>query len=106
MRMFAVAGLGLGLATIAVAPTRADDVIKVLGAVYGTPSEQRTCDATPAVADVCDGKQSCDVLAANSLCGDPHYRTPKTLDVQYQCGPAVAKSVTASEQSEAHLDCD
>lgn len=105
MRTFAIAGLGLGLMTLAVPPARGD-VIRVLGAVYGTPSEQRTCDATAAVAAVCDGKKSCDVLAANSLCGDPHYGTPKTLDVQYRCALAVAKSLTASEQSAAHLSCD
>lgn len=105
MRMAVIGGLGLGLTSLAVSPTRGD-VIKTLSAVYGTPSEQRTCDATAVVAGACDGKSSCDVLAGNSLCGDPNYGTPKTLDVQYQCGPAVAKSLTASEQSDAHLSCD
>jgi hypothetical protein len=106
MRMFAVAGLGLGFATVTAPATWADDVIKTLSALYGTPSEQRTCDATAAVADACDGKKSCDVRAGNSLCGDPNIGTPKTLDVEYQCGPAVAKSLTASEQRDAHLSCE
>src|ERR1700738_1669456 len=97
MRMSVVAVLGLGLTTPAVSQSPADDLIKTLGAVYGTPSQQRTCDATAVVAGACDGKKSCDVLAGNSLCGDPNYGTPKTLDLQYQCGPAVARSLTASE---------
>jgi hypothetical protein len=106
MRRSAVAGLGLAFAAVSAPATRADDVIKTLSALYGTPSEQRTCDATAALANACDGKKSCDVLAGNSLCGDPNPGTPKTLDVEYQCGPAVAKSLTASERSDAHLSCD
>lgn len=105
MRVPAIA-LAIGLASFAAAPAAAEDVIRTLGAVYGTPSAQRTCDATAAVAAACDGKRSCDVAASNGLCGDPDYGTRKTLEVEYQCGPALARSASAPELSEAHLGCD
>lgn len=106
MRMYGVVCFGLALATLVAAPSQAGDGIKTLSAAYGTPSEQRTCDAKAAVAQACDGKKSCDVPAGNLLCGDPDFGTRKTLDIQYQCGLAVAKSVTAAEQTEARLSCD
>ncbi len=105
MRRSAAASFWLSLAVLALPVARAEDAIRTLGAVYGTPSARRTCDAAAAVASACDGKKTCDVFASNALCGDPDYGTPKTLDVEYLCGPAVAKSVTVPEATAAHLSC-
>lgn len=99
-----LAGLGM-LAVLASSAAQADTALKILAAVYGTPVTHHTCDATAVIARGCDGKTSCDVLAGNWLCGDPDYETPKTLDVVFTCGPAEARSVTAAEQSVAHLAC-
>ena len=107
MRLRIAAGLGLLAAGIADCPAAgAEQVIKTLSALYGTSAAQRTCDATAVVGSACDGKKRCAVLASNALCGDPDFGTPKTLNLEYQCGPAIAKSVTAAEMTEAHLSCD
>ncbi len=104
--MALLAGAGLAIAALGPARGAAAEAIKTLAAIYGTPSENRTCDATEAVARACDGKASCTVVAGNALCGDPDFGTPKSLNVEYQCGPAVAKSITAFEETEAHLRCE
>lgn len=105
MRIVLIAGLALG-GVLGAAAAQTGDAIRTLAAIYGTPSQKRTCDATAAVARACDGKRTCDVLASNTLCGDPDYGTPKSLDVEYQCGPAVARSLTVFEQTDAHLSCE
>uniref|UniRef100_A0A4W5PPK1 SUEL-type lectin domain-containing protein n=1 Tax=Hucho hucho TaxID=62062 RepID=A0A4W5PPK1_9TELE len=38
------------------------------------------------LAESCDGKSQCDVLASSSLYGDPCVGTYKYLDVAYSCG--------------------
>ncbi|CAB1334487.1 unnamed protein product, partial [Coregonus sp. 'balchen'] len=38
------------------------------------------------LSERCDGKSQCDVLASNSLYGDPCVGTYKYLDVAYNCG--------------------
>ena len=91
---------------LAGARARAGEVIRTLDAIYGNSSAKLTCDATVAVAKACDGKRKCDIPAGNALCGDPDFGTPKSLYVEYQCGPAVAKSITAFEQTDARLSCD
>lgn len=98
--------LALSTALFAALPASAEETIEVLNAVYGTPGTGRTCDATAVIRAACDGKTSCDVLVSNRLCGDPDFGTPKTLNLDYQCGPAVAKSLTAPELTAAHLSCD
>lgn len=97
--------LAAGLVTLASAAWGAE-VIHTLGAVYGTPATKHTCDATAVVAQACNGKTACNILASNALCGDPDYGTPKSLNVVFECGPALGRSVTAQEETEARLACE
>ena len=99
------AGLGVALPALASSAAQTATALKILAAIYGTPATHHTCDATATIARGCDGKDVCDVLAGNWLCGDPDYQVPKTLTVVFTCGPAEARSVSAAEASVAHLSC-
>lgn len=57
--------------------------IDVAAASYGATT---TCNATTAVARLCNGLKTCSVAVGNDLCGDPQPYTAKTLSVSYVCG--------------------
>ena len=74
-----------------------DRVIRVMAASYGRHTDASTCggpvrttdcDADSSygvVSGACNGKRTCEVLAGNSVFGDPCVGTFKYLDVAYAC---------------------
>ena len=61
--------IAISVASVARAAT-----IETLSARYGTPETGRVCDATPAIANMCNGRVACDVSVGNTaLCGDPDF---------------------------------
>ncbi|MGE3292571.1 MAG: Ig-like domain-containing protein, partial [Geminicoccaceae bacterium] len=87
--------------SVTVSRTGPDPTIKILEAIYGTT---KTCDPTPRLRQLCDGKTSCSVLVGSSLCGDPDYGKTKTLAVNYSCG-SIEKNATQIDHYILYLAC-
>ncbi|KAJ8041114.1 L-rhamnose-binding lectin CSL3 [Holothuria leucospilota] len=67
----------------------------------------RKCHASSSltkVEEVCQGQQSCSILASNSVFGDPCVGTYKYLKVEYECVQKLAKIVC--EHSTLSLRCE
>ncbi|MBZ0104328.1 MAG: hypothetical protein K8H84_01740 [Sulfuricella denitrificans] len=82
--------------------SRAPIGIQVSRAIYGAG---RSCDATQAVRQACEGRRDCGIDANNRLCGDPDPGRRKVLTVEYRCGGRV-KSGGAPEDRGVFLRCD
>ncbi|BBK44772.1 hypothetical protein STVA_47920 [Allostella vacuolata] len=80
-----------------------DRDIRVLDARYG--SRSRACNAAPAVAQQCNGRDRCGVRVDNALCGDPAFGEPKVLDVTYSCGRGDRRQAGGREGQRAELRC-
>lgn len=80
-----------------------DRDIRVLDARYG--SRTRACDAAPAVANRCNGRDRCGIRVDNGLCGDPAFGEPKVLEVTYSCGRGDRRSAVGREGQRLDLGC-
>jgi hypothetical protein len=76
--------------------------IRVLSARYG--SRRGACNAAPAVAQKCNGRDRCRIEADNSLCGDPAYGEQKQLEITYACGRGQRNAV-GREGARIELHC-
>ncbi|MCW3477452.1 SUEL-type lectin domain-containing protein [Limobrevibacterium gyesilva] len=79
--------------------------IRILDAVYGDAARGRLCDATLAVEQQCDERESCLISVTNGICGDPAYGLAKRLHVAFKCGRAPAQLLVAAEGSVIRLSC-
>ncbi|MDJ0656422.1 MAG: hypothetical protein QNJ40_19840 [Xanthomonadales bacterium] len=83
-------------------PNQDNQQIRILDAVYG--QDQRICRALDEVTRACDGKDYCEVIASNDLCGNPYSNVAKQLFVGYDCGDG-RRSVTVDEGQVARVYC-
>lgn len=79
-----------------------NETITVVSAVY--KCSHNSCDATGVVSKMCNGVETCSVLAADGLCGDPCPGETKYLEVWYKC-QTTAKSTMVEQKSYAELFC-
>lgn len=78
--------------------------IQIVSAVYG--KSDKTCDARAFLATRCTGRNRCEAMASNNLCGDPNPGLIKQLDVIYRCGPAEIKHASTMEYLLVELNCE
>ena len=80
--------------------------IDMVSVIYGTPEVGKTCNATPYVARLCNGRQQCDVDVGNgSLCGDPDFLSVKTVVIDFKCGRSIRR-IVEGEYHTARVTCD
>ncbi len=77
--------------------------ITILDARYGFRAE--ACDARGAIQEIALARRHIDVLAGNSLCGDPAPGRVKRLSVVYRCGDGPEQRVAGPEGSVLALSC-
>jgi hypothetical protein len=63
------------------------------------------CDARGAVAGLCDGRSSCTITVADSLCGDPEPMVVKRFEVVYACRPGEQNWQDVAEGTVLRLRC-
>jgi hypothetical protein len=68
-------------------------MIRIEQAYYGVDAAR--CDARNSIQAAAQGRRSIDIVANNSLCGDPAEGRVKSLSVTYRCanGPSVRSRV-------------
>ena len=79
--------------------------LHILDAVYGNPDTDGLCDATLAVLDQCDERESCLISISNGICGDPARGQFKRLFIAFKCGPYPARTVAGREGAVLRLSC-
>ncbi len=76
--------------------------IRILDALYG--QDQQVCRAYDAVAQLCDGRDYCEIEADSRLCGDPYANVRKQLFIGYDCGDG-RRSISVDEGEVARVYC-
>jgi hypothetical protein len=79
--------------------------LHILDAVYGNPETGGMCDATLAVLDLCDERESCLISISNGICGDPARGALKQLFIAFKCGAYPAQTVAGPEGTVLRLSC-
>jgi hypothetical protein len=80
--------------------------IDMVSAIYGSLEAGKTCNATPYVASICNGRRQCDVDVGNgSLCGDPDFLSVKKVVIDFRCGRS-ARRIVEGEYHTARVTCD
>lgn len=67
-----------------------------------------SCDATPKIAQACNGKEKCEVYVdTRYVCGfDPAFGVVKHLDIQYACNGRQQSMASFTDGNLAYLRCD
>lgn len=82
----------------------ASQPIQIVSSTYG--KKDKTCDARAYLAPRCAGRNRCEVMANNSICGDPNPDIIKQLDVIYRCNQGAIKHASAMEYLLVELTCE
>ncbi|MEM9300821.1 MAG: hypothetical protein AAGE01_01840 [Pseudomonadota bacterium] len=92
----------MGVAFALLAASAGAEQLRIVDAYYGVGN--RSCNATRAAADRCEGRGGCEVRADNGLCGDPARGDRKELVINYSCGDGL-RSILVREGEIARAYC-
>lgn len=76
--------------------------IKIVKATYGDASAEKTCNATGAIAKLCDGLAACEFVIDDGICKVPSGAHVKNLEVTFDCN-GKAKTVAGARDTKISL---
>jgi hypothetical protein len=101
----------IGAVLLLAVPACAEQGLHINKATYGVVNEQGTlvgayCDATPNMAQACNGKEFCQVYVdPRYLCPDPARNVSKVVIVEHSCNGKPQQALLFPDTAQALLRC-